>query len=116
MRKFEEYEAGYESYRIITSPVLREIRFSVKKWRSGSSVVRMTTHGRSRSQRTRLRRTEESRLHEEVRAALENDIGIQLSDEGLDEEQLLESKARRCQVSRLKSKRSPLHRGFPSQS
>ena len=34
MRKFEEYEAGYESYRIITSLVLREIRLSVKvaKW------------------------------------------------------------------------------------
>ena len=31
VRKFEEYEAGYESYRIITSPVLREIRLSVKK-------------------------------------------------------------------------------------
>ena len=34
MRKFEKYEAEYASYRIITSPVLRGIRLSVKvaKW------------------------------------------------------------------------------------
>ena len=30
MRKFEEYEAEDESYRIITSPLLRGIRLSVK--------------------------------------------------------------------------------------
>ena len=34
VRKFEEYEAGYESYRIITSPVLRGILLceEVAKW------------------------------------------------------------------------------------
>ena len=68
VRKFEEYETGYRSYRIIMSSVLRSIRLSV------------TTQWRSRSQRTRLRRIiQKSRLHEEARAAaVEHDVGIQI--------------------------------------